>query len=924
MTAPAQPALGESVSKVVSESVGKSTRKSVSASVKTARSIIRGDVQPIGAEALDLVRTLKRERQFGYARRVLARVRERVAVDDEKRVRLGQQHALCTYKDPDLPVEQKLDRALAILRQVDDPDVPDAEQETLGIAGAIWKRWWETDAQRGHLERALAYYTAGYERGIARDDGYTAINAAFVLDLLAAEDAPLVALSPSVAEAIDERRARASRIRSEIVEALAPRCRGLASRGSSLGWWPLVTLAEAEFGLGRYGAALNTLRRALRLEGVDEWERESTARQVAALARLHAPDRSVKELAYLPAWRVVARLVGSNAMGIRGAFAGKVGLALSGGGFRASLFHIGVLARLAELDVLRHVEVLSCVSGGSIVGAHYYLKVKRLLEGKPDGEITRADYIAIVKELERDFLAGVQRNIRMRVLAEFTTNVRMLVLRSFTRTQRAGELYEAELYSRMQGDGAVRDRRVWYMRDLMITPAGGRPNFHPRDHNWQRAAKVPILVLNATTLNTGHNWQFTATWMGEPPGNIDVDIDGNYQLRRLYYAEAPEPYDTQKPIRLGQAVAASAAVPGLFDPLELRDLYVHETEGNEARRPITVRLVDGGVHDNQGTASLAEQQCAVQLVSDASGQMSSVDEPSAGTLGVLLRTTSIQGARIRVAQHDELTARRRAAVLRGLMFVHLKRGLGVRHIDWRDCEEPHAVFGDRPVEAAPPVADERLTSYRMPKALQALLADVRTDLDSFSDAEAYALMLSGYRMTTHDIRSCGVELGDDEPKAPERWAFRQIESAVDGVGGAPAGRHAHERLLRLATVAKARALKIWRLAPLLRALGAVLVVGLVGWAGWIAYRERDAILVSLTLGGAALSVATILLVYLLGSVLKRLLTLVQYRKTLRQVLFSLLFAAGGFLVARLHLVLFDRWYLWWGSISRFHPSGPPR
>ena len=40
---------------------------------------------------------------------------------------------------------------------------------------------------------------------------------------------------------------------------------------------------------------------------------------------------------------------------------GRVGLALSGGGFRASLYHIGVLAKLAELDVLRHVEVLSCV-----------------------------------------------------------------------------------------------------------------------------------------------------------------------------------------------------------------------------------------------------------------------------------------------------------------------------------------------------------------------------------------------------------------------------------------------------------------------------------------------------------------------------------------------------------------------------------
>ncbi len=45
----------------------------------------------------------------------------------------------------------------------------------------------------------------------------------------------------------------------------------------------------------------------------------------------------------------------------------KLGLALSGGGFRASLFHIGVLARLAELDQLKDIEVISTVSGGSIL-----------------------------------------------------------------------------------------------------------------------------------------------------------------------------------------------------------------------------------------------------------------------------------------------------------------------------------------------------------------------------------------------------------------------------------------------------------------------------------------------------------------------------------------------------------------------------
>ena len=62
------------------------------------------------------------------------------------------------------------------------------------------------------------------------------------------------------------------------------------------------------------------------------------------------------------------------------------GLALSGGGFRASFFHIGVLARLAEIGRLHEIEFISTVSGGSILGALYYLHVKKLLESKLDDE----------------------------------------------------------------------------------------------------------------------------------------------------------------------------------------------------------------------------------------------------------------------------------------------------------------------------------------------------------------------------------------------------------------------------------------------------------------------------------------------------------------------------------------------------------
>ena len=51
-------------------------------------------------------------------------------------------------------------------------------------------------------------------------------------------------------------------------------------------------------------------------------------------------------------------------------------------------------ARLGELVIISRVVVISTVSGGSIVGALYYLHVKKLLESKPDCAIAPADYVA--------------------------------------------------------------------------------------------------------------------------------------------------------------------------------------------------------------------------------------------------------------------------------------------------------------------------------------------------------------------------------------------------------------------------------------------------------------------------------------------------------------------------------------------------
>jgi len=57
-------------------------------------------------------------------------------------------------------------------------------------------------------------------------------------------------------------------------------------------------------------------------------------------------------------------------------------LCLSGGGYRAAAYHLGVTRRLHELGILPRVERLSCVSGGSILGA-FLLQRYPAFRGEP-------------------------------------------------------------------------------------------------------------------------------------------------------------------------------------------------------------------------------------------------------------------------------------------------------------------------------------------------------------------------------------------------------------------------------------------------------------------------------------------------------------------------------------------------------------
>ncbi len=760
-----------------------------------------------------------------------------------------------------------------VILAASDPPATTEDPETLGVAGAIEKRRWEATASVDALETSLEYYRRGAAISRGRDDGYTAINAAYVLDLLAARDAAAaVRAGLPERESARVRRAEANAIRREVIAVLA-------DRAASANWWVLVTLAEAHFGVGEFAEAKAYVDRARALPGVARWQMESTLKQFASLATAQRGDGE-------GALQALGAMFDGDPETVRAALLGKVGLALSGGGFRASFFHLGVFARLAELDLLRHIEVLSCVSGGAIVGAYYYLALRRLLESRADEEITRDDYVTLVATMAEEFYAGVTSNVRMTAFASPRLQARMALGMEANVTDHVATLYEQHLFRRV--DGVARHP----LRSLGVRPKGEPNDFDPRYDNWLRRHRVPTLVLNATTLNTGHNWQFTAGSMGEPAGSIDPEIDASEHLRPVDHGEVPKGV---REVTLAEAVAASACVPGVLDPLEVRGLYPDRT----------VFLVDGGVYDNQGVSSLLEQDVTVLLVSDASGPLEDGSTAPASPLAVPLRSSGILQARVRSAQFRDLMTRRRSLLLRGLMFVHLKKGLDVLRVEPSDVDGPDAEVPDDGSE---------LTAYGVRKDVQRALAGIRTDLDAFSEAEAYALMTSGYRMTVAEVPASLAHF-PASTAPPHAWSFLRIEPMTSWVGQKPAG---FDDFMEHLDIASSGFFKVWRqsLALKLTARFASIVVAVLAALYCASHWDDAVVSFRPTVGRLTMIVLTPFVVVMLRAIFQGRLPLRSRSGSLSQAGTRMALGVIGALSARL-FKLFDPVYLSYGRLDRF-------
>lgn len=877
---------------------------------KQAEALARQET-PSAEAVIVLVKQLKAADDFTPARELLDQVRPRLAADPLHK-QLAQLHALCTYKDANLQADKRYRQALAILAEIGLGNPKCSDKETLGQGGAIHKRLWEATGLMEHLHTALAYYLAGWERDAKNDLGWCGVNAAYLLDLLASRERVAARRAGSESAQAEDWRKQAEALRQAILEKLPSL---LDTDEKRRDYWNLATQAEIHFGLADYVQAGHFLTLA-RGVNPDNWAHYTTARQLVSLARLQdiEPPKADQHLEeWHPAWQALSQLLDRDTLAALDSWRGKVGLALSGGGFRAALFHLGVLARLAECDVLRSVETLSTVSGGSILGAHYYLELRQLLQAKPDAELTRKDYIELVHRLMDASFAGIQKNLRVRVLTNLWANLKMAVFPGYSRSMRMGELYEQYLFKRVKdGHPECLLRRLCGLR---IFPAAGpaspasQTDFKPRKGNWLRRAKVPNLMLNTTSLNSGHNWHFTARWMGEPPGLTGDEIDMNDRYRRVYYDEAPTGKLRNYP--LSYAVAASSCVPALFEPIPLHGLYPGRT----------VRLVDGGVHDNQGMAGLLDDECNFILCSDASGQMESHADPANGVLGTFWRSDSIFQERLRQAQYRDISSRAEAGALQGLFFIHLKQGLETSPIDWVDCTASHYQ----------PTSSTR-TDYGVDREIQGLLSAIRTDLDSFSEVEAYALMASGYLMTSHQLRELDREYnasglpgswGDFEVNAPpaaEPWPFSPIIPLMGLPANSPDLRR--RELAKQLKAGKTMFFRVWSLLQALRYLAYGVGLGaLAGGICWLAqhWDETRQLLweSSFQVGPTAIALGL-----LLASMFFPILKYLGIRRATQSVALTLGVGLLGFFTSHLHLWVFDRLFKWQGRLKRLMKLKP--
>jgi len=270
-----------------------------------------------------------------------------------------------------------------------------------------------------------------------------------------------------------------------------------------------------------------------------------------------------------------------------------IGLCLSGGGYRAMVFHLGALIRLNELGFLPKLDRISSVSGGSITAGFLGLKWNAL---EFDG-------------------SGVASNL----VAEVVTPIRAMA----THTLDVGGVIGAMLLPGTVAEHIAKAYSKYLFGDSTLQDLPNNPRF----------------VINATNIQTGSLWRFSKPYMAD----YKVGQFPNPTIALAVAVGASSAFPpVLSPVRLD--LDPAGFTPGTGLGLQ-KPPYTTQ-----------VILTDGGAYDNLGLETVLKEFDTV-LVSDGGLHISPEPEPHTDWARQALRVNDIIDSQVRdLHQRDLINA----------------------------------------------------------------------------------------------------------------------------------------------------------------------------------------------------------------------------------------------------------------------------
>jgi len=278
-------------------------------------------------------------------------------------------------------------------------------------------------------------------------------------------------------------------------------------------------------------------------------------------------------------------------------------LCLSGGGYRAMLFHVGALWRLNDAGLLAKLDRVSSVSGGSITAAVLGLNWGNLNFDSATGA-------------GQDFPTQVVDPIRQ--MAGKTIDEGAILGGLFSMFSSIGEKVAAAYSKHLYGDATLQDLPDW-----------------------------PRFVINATNVQSGALWRFMKPYMRDY--RVGEVQQPTVSLALAVTASSAFP-PVLSPLRL-------ELDPASFTPGSGLDLQ---------EEPFTseVWLSDGGVYDNLGLETAFKRYDTI-LVSDAGAKMEPEGEPSSDWARHSMRILDLIDNQVRSLRKRQLIAAYKTGLRQG-------------------------------------------------------------------------------------------------------------------------------------------------------------------------------------------------------------------------------------------------------------------